>query len=91
MKQMSFKTEQTSKEPICFKQGSFYYLMKENGRFIQVQYHEFSSGNHTAIISEVSSATAFHSQHPNEPITASEFKEVFSKALSFITDQPIEL
>lgn len=88
---MTFKTEQAWK---CFQQGDFYYLLKDNGNYIQVHYCP-SIG--TAEMREVSTGTArYITQHQkdnnivNVVLGVQDFKLVFMLAIQLIAGFKIE-
>ena len=67
-----------------FKQGSFFYGKRQDGKYIQVATF---NGLTTPAISVVSYATSLHQfgNEPNIQITAKEFKHTFAQAILDIT------
>lgn len=69
-----------------YKQGSFYYHKKPNGKYIEVHYPKIISPS----IREVYESTAIDSEYPNIEITEKEFKMIFVKVISEIAGFEIE-
>lgn len=72
-----------------FKQGSFYYGRRQDGKYIQVATFNGLSNPSISVVSESVALDTIDTNdklgNNNEPITSKEFKHVFAKAILDIT------